>query len=131
MESPPLLRGWQPERSGPSFPVVTGRFLSFRRHQRRSIPSAAGLTAADKSTALRNVRTSWRILMGIIEWAQTRTDAMTIWDVGALKIYCVLFGVIVGAYIPMFVRERLWRLVLSVVVLGLGVGYRWFTAEPH
>ena len=46
--------------------------------------------------------------MGIIEWAERRTSAMTVWDVGVLKVYCVLFGVIVGAYIPMFVREHLW-----------------------
>lgn len=69
--------------------------------------------------------------MGVIEWAERRTSAMTIWDVGVLKVYCVLFGVIVGAFIPTFVKEYLWWFVLSVVILGLGVGYRWFTAKPR
>jgi hypothetical protein len=69
--------------------------------------------------------------MNILEWAERRTSAMTVWDVGALKIYCVLFGMIVGAFIPTFVREYLWWFVLSAVILGLGVGYRWFTAEPR
>lgn len=69
--------------------------------------------------------------MGIIEWAERRTKAMTLWDVGVLKVYCVLFGVIVGAYIPMFVKENLLFLVSSVLILGLWVSYRWFTAEPR
>lgn len=69
--------------------------------------------------------------MGIIEWAERRTKAMTLWDVGVLKVYCVLFGVIVGAYIPMFVKENLLFLVSSVLILGLWVSYRWFTAAPR
>lgn len=69
--------------------------------------------------------------MSIIEWAERRTSAMTVWDVGVLKIYCVLFGVIVGAYIPVLVKENLLVLVSLVVVLGFWVGYRWFTAEPR
>lgn len=67
--------------------------------------------------------------MGILEWAEQRTGAMTIWDVGVLKIYCVLVGVIVGAYLSTFVKENLWWFVLSVLVLGLFSGYRWLTAK--
>jgi len=67
--------------------------------------------------------------MSILEWAEQRTSAMTIWDVGVLKIYCVLFGVIVGAYISTLVKENLWWFVISVLVLGLFSGYRWLTAK--
>ena len=69
--------------------------------------------------------------MGIIEWAEERTNDMTVWDVGVLKIYCVLFGVIVGAYIPVFVREHLGWFVIAVLIFGLSTGYRWFTAKPR
>jgi hypothetical protein len=69
--------------------------------------------------------------MGILEWAEQRTSAMTIWDVGVLKIYCVLFGVIVGAYISTFVKENLWWFVLSVLVFGLASSYRWLTAKAR
>jgi hypothetical protein len=48
--------------------------------------------------------------MGVIQWAEQRTKALSIWDIGVVKTYCVLFG---------------------VVVLGVGLGYRWFTAEPR
>jgi len=54
---------------------------------------------------------------------------MTIWDIGVLKVYCVLFGVIVGAYLSSFVRENVVWFVVSVLILGSGVGYRWFTAD--
>ena len=56
---------------------------------------------------------------------------MTIWDIGVLKVYCVLFGVIVGAYVSLFVREHLLWFVAAVLILGGGVGYRWFTGEPR
>ena len=69
--------------------------------------------------------------MGILQWAKEKTDALTMWDIGVVKIYCVLFGVIVGAFIPVFVREHLWWFVCSVLVLGLGLGVRWFTVEPR
>lgn len=68
--------------------------------------------------------------MGLIQWAESKTNGLTIWDIGALKIYCVLFGVIVGAFASTFVQEHLWWFVAGVVVLGLGLGFRWFTAAP-
>lgn len=69
--------------------------------------------------------------MKILEWAEQRTSAMTFWDVGVLKIYCVLFGVIVGSYTAAFVKENLWWFVLSVLVFGFFSGYRWLTAKAR
>ncbi len=69
--------------------------------------------------------------MGVFEWAERRSNALTIWDIGVLKIYCVLFGIVVGAYISLFVREHVWWFVATVLILGGGLGYRWFTAEPR
>ncbi len=69
--------------------------------------------------------------MSLIQWAEERTKALGIWDIGVLKIYCVLFGIIVGAYISGFVRQHVWWFVGPVVVLGVGLGIRWLTAEPR
>ena len=44
--------------------------------------------------------------MGLIQWAEKRTKALNMWDIGVLKIYCVLFGMIVGAYASSFVRDQ-------------------------
>lgn len=54
---------------------------------------------------------------------------MTVWDVGILKIYCVLFGMIVGAYIPTLVTRNVWWLAAAVLILGGRSGYRWLTAK--
>jgi putative Mn2+ efflux pump MntP len=69
--------------------------------------------------------------MGVIQWAEQRTKALSIWDIGVVKTYCVLFGIIVGAYLSSFVKQHVWWLAGAVVVLGVGLGYRWFTAEPR
>ena len=69
--------------------------------------------------------------MGVFEWAERRTRALTLWDIGALKVYCVLFGIVVGAYISGFVRENLWWFLAPALVVGGGVAYRWFTADPR
>jgi hypothetical protein len=68
--------------------------------------------------------------MSIMSWAQDRSDAMTLWDIGLLKVYSALFGILVGAYFAPFVQENVWWLVAVIVVLGGRGAYRWFTAEP-
>jgi putative Mn2+ efflux pump MntP len=67
--------------------------------------------------------------MKLLRWAERRTKALTVWDIGVLKIYCVLFGMIAGAYLTSFVRQEVWWFVGAVLLLGGGLGYRWFTAE--
>lgn len=67
--------------------------------------------------------------MGVIQWAEERTEALNTWDIGILKIYCVLFGMIVGAYVSSFVRDHVWWFAGVVLVLGGYLGFKWFTAE--
>jgi putative Mn2+ efflux pump MntP len=69
--------------------------------------------------------------MGLFEWAERRTRALIIWDIGALKVCCVLLGMVVGAYIPGFVRDHLWWFLAPTLLLGVGVTYRWLTADPR
>lgn len=68
--------------------------------------------------------------MSMISWAEQQTKALSIWDIGVLKIYCVLFGMIVGAYLSSFVQHHVWWFVGGVILFGFGVGYRWFTVKP-
>lgn len=69
--------------------------------------------------------------MGIIRWAEERTRALNMWDIGVLKIYCALFGVIIGAYIADSVKANIGLFVLAVFVLWGVLAYRWFTATPR
>ena len=68
--------------------------------------------------------------MGVFQWAEKRAKGMTIWDIGVLKVYCVLFGMLVGAYLSGFVKQEVGWFVTAVLILGGWVGYRWFTAKP-
>ena len=67
--------------------------------------------------------------MGVIQWAEERAKSLNLWDIGALKIYCVLFGMIVGAYVSSFVRDHVWWFGGAVLILGGYLGIRWFTAR--
>jgi hypothetical protein len=69
--------------------------------------------------------------MGIIGWAEKRTQALNMWDIGVLKIYCALFGVIIGAHMAEFVQANVGIFVLAVFVLWGGLAFRWLTAKPR
>jgi len=68
--------------------------------------------------------------MGIFSWADQRMKALNIWDIGVLKIYCALFGMLIGAYVADFVREYVALFVIVVVVLGATLMFRMLTAPP-
>jgi putative Mn2+ efflux pump MntP len=70
-------------------------------------------------------------IVGVITWAEQRTQSLNICDIGILKVYCVLFGMIVGAYVASFVKDQLWWFVGAVLVLGGYLGFKWFTAGPR
>ena len=69
--------------------------------------------------------------MSVMQWADSRTRAMTAWDLGILKLYTTTFGIIVGALIPSLVQQYMPWFVIAVLMLGGFSAYRWFTAEPH
>ncbi len=69
--------------------------------------------------------------MSVLTWAEERSNAMTLWDVGALKVSSMLFGVLVGAYLAPFVMRNVTWLLVLLVVLGGRSGYRWLTAPAR
>jgi uncharacterized membrane protein YoaK (UPF0700 family) len=71
-----------------------------------------------------------RFVVGLIQWAEHKTQALSIWDIGVLKIYCVLFGIIVGAYASSFVLEYIAWFVLAVIGFGVALGLRWLSVKP-
>jgi len=56
---------------------------------------------------------------------------LNIWDIGILKLYCALFGVIVGAYISTFVKEHAAWFLLAVIIHGVSVGFRRLTGRAQ
>ena len=67
--------------------------------------------------------------MSIVTWAETRAKAMTLWDIGFVKVNAMLLGMVLGAFFAPFVTQNVWWFLAIVLVLGVRSGYRWFTAQ--
>jgi hypothetical protein len=50
------------------------------------------------------------------------------WQISLLKLACVAFGILIGAYWPMFFRRYTLPLIILVVVLSIYLGYAWFAS---
>jgi|TARA_Y100000310_G_C20688171_1_gene820463 hypothetical protein len=54
-----------------------------------------------------------------MKWAKKLVKKMTIWDVSLLKTCMVVIGIIIGAYISVFVKANIWWFVAVAVVTYL------------
>ncbi len=55
--------------------------------------------------------------MTFFEWADQKVKTRTIWDIGVLKTFCVVVGMIIGAYLAEFVlRYETWFLIAGIVL---------------
>ena len=52
-----------------------------------------------------------------MKWAKKCVKKMTVWDVSLLKTCVLLIGIIIGAYISVFVQQYIWWFVVVAVVL--------------
>ena len=66
--------------------------------------------------------------MSVLSWAEERSKALSLWDVGFLKVSSMLFGIVVGAYLASFVLANVWWFLIPMFVLAGRGGYRWLTA---
>lgn len=66
--------------------------------------------------------------MGILEWADRKIKAQNVWDIGILKIFCTIAGMILGAYISAFVIQYLWWFVIVGIVLFIFLMIRFLKA---
>ena len=64
--------------------------------------------------------------MSIFSWADSRIKRFNIWDIGALKFVLLIFGLIVGAYFPEWVRCNQWWLIALAVILYVYLLFRLF-----
>lgn len=67
--------------------------------------------------------------MGIIEWVNLKVKAQNLWDIGILKIFCTIVGIILGAYISNFVKQYAWWFVAISIVLYILLMYRFLKAK--
>ena len=64
--------------------------------------------------------------MGIMDLYDKKIKSLNVWDIGALKVYVLLIGMIIGAYFPGFVMQYLWIIVAIIVLLMLILMYKVF-----
>ncbi|RLG13936.1 MAG: hypothetical protein DRN71_03950 [Candidatus Nanohalarchaeota archaeon] len=64
--------------------------------------------------------------MGLIEWAEGKIRELSIWDFAVVKIALVIFGMIIGAHMHVFVKEYLMYFVGVFVALYAVLVYRMF-----
>ncbi|MFH0867919.1 MAG: hypothetical protein V1831_01280 [Candidatus Woesearchaeota archaeon] len=64
--------------------------------------------------------------MAIMNWYNKKLKKLNIWDIGALKTYCLLTGIVIGAYIPGFVNQYFWILIAIIAVLMVKLMYKVF-----
>lgn len=65
--------------------------------------------------------------MGLLAWKKKMLKKLTIWDMSLVKLYCLLIGIIIGAYIPAFVQQYVIYFASAVVVLLAVLLYRIFS----
>lgn len=50
----------------------------------------------------------------------------TLWDIGLLKTYGAIPGLVIGAYFPQFIKDYLWLFVGIFIVLFIRYMYLFF-----
>jgi len=64
--------------------------------------------------------------MGFTSWVDDKTKKFSAWDIALVKIGAMIFGLIIGAYVPFFVRQYLIVFVLLFVLVSALPIYRFF-----
>jgi len=67
--------------------------------------------------------------MSFISWMDQKCRKLNVWDIGVLKTYCLLIGMILGAYLATFVKDYIAIFVGVVVVCGLWLGYKLYVRK--
>lgn len=55
--------------------------------------------------------------MNILKWGEEKLGKMTVWDMALVKLICIFFGLILGAYASAFVKENI-RLFIILFIIG-------------
>ncbi len=67
--------------------------------------------------------------MGLFQWADRRVKAQNIWDVGVLKLFCMIVGMVLGAYLSVFVIQYLWWFIIFGTIFFIYLAIRFFTVK--
>lgn len=64
--------------------------------------------------------------MGLMKWAEKKMKNLNVWDISILKTYCLLIGMVIGAYVAGFVKQYLWYFLIVIVILMIRLLTKFF-----
>ena len=64
--------------------------------------------------------------MSLITWSEEKIHKLTIWDLFLAKTALIIFGIIIGAHISIFVKQYLLCFIGAFVVLYAILIYKVF-----
>ena len=67
--------------------------------------------------------------MKIFAWIEKKMKVQTIWDIGILKIFCCLVGMILGGYLSAFVLQNVTWFYITAFILFIILMIRFFTGK--
>ena len=62
----------------------------------------------------------------LFNWAENVIQDFNIWDIAVMKLCLFSIGLIVGAYISVFVKKRIWW-AAAAVLSGAWLAYKMFS----
>lgn len=54
-----------------------------------------------------------------MKWFDNKIKKMGVWDISALKLSCIFFGLFVAAYIPTYVYTYRWYIFALFILFAL------------
>ncbi len=64
--------------------------------------------------------------MSFYLWADNKTKKLNVWDIALVKIGAMIFGLILGAYIPLFIRQYLAVFIVLLILFSIKPVYAFF-----
>ncbi len=64
--------------------------------------------------------------MSLFKWIDSFVKTTTVWDIGILKLFVVVGGMIFGAYYSEFVLNNIWYFYVAFIILLVLMLYRVF-----
>ena len=61
-----------------------------------------------------------------MSWIDKKSGKLSAWDIAFVKIGAMIFGLIIGAYVPFFVRQYIILFVVLFALVSIMPVYKFF-----
>ncbi len=64
--------------------------------------------------------------MGLMSWVDKKSEKISAWDIAFVKIGAMIFGLIIGAYFPVLVKQYVILLIVLFILFSAKPVYVFF-----